>query len=50
MRTTRGAKARWDALSYTQRREFAEAITGAKKLETRARRVANTLAALAAPP
>ena len=46
LRAKRGAKARWDALSYTQRREFAEALTGAKKPETRARRLAATLAAL----
>lgn len=33
-----GRKA-WDALSYTRRREYAEAVTGAKKADTRARRV-----------
>lgn len=38
-----GARARWNALSYTYRREHVEAITGAKKPETRVRRVANTL-------
>ena len=38
-----GARARWNALSYTYRREHVEAITGAKKPETRARRVANAL-------
>jgi len=47
LRARRGARARWDALSFTRRREFAAAITGAKKPETRARRVAATLAALA---
>ena len=47
LRATRGAQARWDALSYTRRREFAEAIAGAKKPETRERRVAAALAALA---
>ena len=41
-----GAKARWKDLSYTHRREYVEAITDAKKPETRARRVANTLRAL----
>jgi len=43
-----GTKARWNALSYTHRREHAEAITAAKKPETRARRIANTLKALGA--
>jgi hypothetical protein len=33
------AKASWDKLSYTHRKEHAEAITGAKKPETRARRI-----------
>jgi Bacteriocin-protection, YdeI or OmpD-Associated/Domain of unknown function (DUF1905) len=40
-------RAAWDALSLTYRREHAEAITGAKKPETRARRVDKTLAMLA---
>lgn len=34
------AKAGWDRLSYTHRKEHAEAITGARKPETRARRIA----------
>ena len=46
LRAVRGARARWDALSFTRRREYAEAITSAKKADTRARRVAATLAAL----
>ena len=29
----------WDALSYSHQREYAEAVTGAKKADTRARRV-----------
>lgn len=33
------AKAAWDRLSYTHRKEHAEAITGAKRPETRARRI-----------
>ena len=41
-----GARQRWDALSFTARREFVEAITGAKQAETRARRVAKALAAV----
>ena len=36
----------WDALSYTHRREHAEALLSAKKPETRARRLAGTLALL----
>ena len=43
------AKARWEALSFTHRREHAEALLGAKKPETRARRLANTLRMLAQP-
>jgi hypothetical protein len=43
------AKARWDALSFTHRREHAEALRDAKKPETRARRLANTLRMLAQP-
>ena len=34
------AKAAWEKLSYTHRKEHAEAITGAKKAETRERRIA----------
>ena len=33
------AKAAWDKLSYSHRKEYAEAITDAKKPETRARRI-----------
>jgi len=40
------ARAAWNALSYTNRKEHAEAIRGAKKAETRARRVAKTIAML----
>ncbi|MBK7403799.1 MAG: DUF1905 domain-containing protein [Phycisphaerales bacterium] len=39
----RKARDAWNALSYTHQREHAEAITGAKKPETRARRVAKAL-------
>ncbi len=42
-----GAKARWDALSYTHQREHAEAILEAKKPETRARRIQKVLTDLA---
>ena len=40
------ARAAWDALSFTHKREHAEAIEGAKKAETRARRVDKTIAML----
>jgi hypothetical protein len=38
----------WAALSYTHQREWANAISDAKKPETRARRVAQAIAALEA--
>ena len=40
------AKAAWDRLAYTHRKEHAEAITGAKKPETRARRIAKMVTML----
>ena len=40
------AKAAFDSLSFTNRREHAEAITSAKKDETRARRLAKILTSL----
>ncbi|MEO8064414.1 MAG: YdeI/OmpD-associated family protein [Pseudomonadota bacterium] len=46
LRKNRSAAVKWSALSYSHRREHAEAILGAKKPETRARRLANTLRAL----
>jgi hypothetical protein len=42
------AKERWEKLSYTHKKEHAEAILQAKKPETRARRVEKTLEMLAA--
>jgi Bacteriocin-protection, YdeI or OmpD-Associated/Domain of unknown function (DUF1905) len=42
------AKERWETLSYTHKKEHANAILEAKKPETRARRVEKTLAMLAA--
>jgi uncharacterized protein YdeI (YjbR/CyaY-like superfamily) len=48
-KTHRAAAKRWEALSYTHRREYVEAITGAKKPETRARRIANALRVLENP-
>ena len=41
------AKARWEELSFTHRREYAEAIEKAKKPETRARRIAKAVEQLA---
>ena len=43
---TKPARTRWNALSFTQQREYAEAITGAKKPETRARRIEQILSSL----
>jgi hypothetical protein len=40
------ARAGWQAMSFTHRREWAEAIRDAKKPETRKRRVAQAVAAL----
>ncbi|PLP56293.1 hypothetical protein CYK37_26295 [Mesorhizobium loti] len=37
---TPAGRKRWDALSFTHQREHAEAVTGAKKADTRARRIA----------
>jgi hypothetical protein len=42
------ARATWDALSYTHRREYAQWIEEAKKPETRARRIAKAVEALGA--
>jgi Domain of unknown function (DUF1905)/Bacteriocin-protection, YdeI or OmpD-Associated len=42
------AKERWEALSYTHKKEHANAILEAKKPETRSRRVEKTLVMLAA--
>ena len=39
---------RWAALSYTNQKEYAEAVEGAKKPETRARRIAGAVATLKA--
>ncbi len=41
------AHAAWDRYSYTHRKEFAQWITGAKKPETRARRLEKTVEMLA---
>jgi hypothetical protein len=44
------ALAAWQALAFTHQREHVEAIEGAKKPETRARRIEKALAFLAARP
>jgi len=46
LRARKGLMLRWKKLGYTLRREHVEAVTGAKKPETRARRIARVLAAL----
>lgn len=43
-----GVRAGWDALSFTHRREHAEAIDGAKRPETRAKRLSAAVAAATA--
>jgi hypothetical protein len=40
-----GARAAFDAMSFTHRREWAEAVAAAKRPETRARRIAQAVAA-----
>lgn len=47
LKADKSAKASWDALSFTHQREHVEALLGAKKPETRERRLANTLRMLA---
>jgi hypothetical protein len=49
LKANRAAAQRWDTLSYTHRREHVEAIVGAKKPETRARRIEKTVHALVHP-
>jgi hypothetical protein len=44
----KAAQAAWDKLSYTHRKEFVQAIEGAKRPETRARRIEKFLVELAA--
>ena len=38
-----GLRERWNQLSYTRQREFAEAIEGAKRADTRRRRIQKTI-------
>lgn len=44
------ARARWDELSVSHRREHADAVSSAKRADTRARRVAKTIEMLLATP
>jgi uncharacterized protein YdeI (YjbR/CyaY-like superfamily) len=44
------ANARWEKLSFTHKRELAEAILEAKKPDTRMRRLQKTLEMLTAKP
>jgi hypothetical protein len=48
MRAAPPAWDRWQELSFTHQREYAEAIADAKKPETRERRIANAVQAIAA--
>lgn len=43
------ARAKWEALSFTHKREHAEALLGAKKPETRTRRLQKTIEMLTKP-
>jgi uncharacterized protein YdeI (YjbR/CyaY-like superfamily) len=43
LQANKAAWDKWQTLSYTHKREHVEAIEGAKKEETRARRLANTM-------
>lgn len=48
LRANKGAKAAWDALSFTHQKEHADAIEQAKKPETRARRIEKAIEMLLA--
>src|SRR5262249_34271244 len=48
MKKNAAARAGWEAMSFTHKREWAKAIREAKKPETRERRVAQAIAALVA--
>jgi uncharacterized protein YdeI (YjbR/CyaY-like superfamily) len=48
LKKDRGAKVRFSELSYTHQKEYATWIEGAKKDETRQRRIAKTLVMLKA--
>ena len=46
LRRAKGAKKKFDGLSFTHRREHAEMVAGAKKDETREQRIAKILSEL----
>lgn len=46
--TNKAAQAAWGSLSFTHQKEYARAVEEAKKPETRARRIAQTVTTLAA--
>ena len=48
LKANKEARAAWEKLSYTHRKEYAASVEEAKKPETRARRVEKAVAALAA--
>ena len=48
LKADKKARAAWDKLSYSNQREHARAVEGAKRPETRLRRIEKTLAELAA--
>ncbi len=48
LKSNPAAQAAWDRYSYSHRKEFANWLTGAKKPETRARRLEKSIAMLAA--
>ena len=50
LRTAPPAWVRWSDLSYTHQREYVEAIEGAKKPETRTRRIESAVQMIAARP
>ena len=50
LRKNPAAKARWDKLSFTHKKEHAQALLEAKKPETRARRLQRTLEILVSKP
>jgi hypothetical protein len=47
LRANPAARTRWESLSYTHRKEYVEAIEGAKRPETRIRRIAKAIEQLA---
>lgn len=46
---TAAGRKNWDALSYSHKREYAEAVTGAKSEDTRARRIEQAAKRLNSP-